>query len=184
MGEAGTGEAGRRRLRHAKEFAAEEFRRFLIAFVYIFIILVMFTVHQEIALRTHGGESQAIPFLPHGFAPVNALVLSKVAMIVEPMRIGTRIKPQPLIYPIVIEAAVLAVLFLAMHVLEGLVGGWIHGRSLALSVPMIAGGGVAGVLFAGVSFFVAMLPFCAFRQITRAIGWPRMREILFGKAAA
>lgn len=182
MSESGTGEAAHGRLHHAKEVAAEEFRRFLIAFVYIAIVLLMFTLHEEIALRTHGGVSQSIPFLPHGFALVNALVLAKVAIIVEGLRIGDRLKPRPLIYPIVIEAIVLAVLFLAMHVLEGLIGGWIHGRSLALSVPMIAGGGVAGLLFAGVSFVVAMLPFCAFRQITAAIGWPRMREMLFGKA--
>lgn len=176
-----TGEAAHGRLHHAKEVAAEEFRRFVIAFLYILVVLLMFTLHEEIALRTHGGESQAIPFLPHGFAVVNALVLAKVAIIVEGLRLGSRIKPEPLIYPIVIESIVLAVLFLAMHVLEGLIGGWIHGRSLALSVPMIGGGGAAGVIFAGISFFVAMLPFCAFRHITLAVGWPRMREILFGR---
>jgi hypothetical protein len=183
MSESGAGEAAHGRLHHAKEVAAEEFRRFLIAFVYIGVVLLMFTVHEEIALRTHGGVSQAIPFLPHGFALVNALVLAKVAIVVEGLRLGARIKPEPLIYPIVIEAALLAALFLGMHVLEALIGGWIHGRSLALSVPAIGGGGAAGIAFAAASFFVAMLPFCAFRHITIAIGWPRMREILFGRAA-
>jgi hypothetical protein len=172
------------RLHKAKEVAAEELRRYLISVIYIFVLLGLFTVHEEIALRAHGGEPQSIPFAPHGFALVNALVLAKVALVVEQLKLGTRIKPSPLIYPIVIEALILAILFLAMHVLESVVAGWLHGRSLALSVPAVGGGGAIGVLFAGFSFFVAMLPFCGFRQITLAIGWPRMRAILFGGTAA
>ncbi len=166
-----------------KEIARDEFRRYAIAFIYIFVLLSLFTVHEEIALRAHGGTSQAIPFAPHGFAIVNALVLGKIAMVVESLRLGARIKPNPLIYPIVIESLLLAVLFIAMHVLESVVGGWLHGRSLEVSVPVIGGGGWIGVAFAMVSFFVAMLPFCGFRQITLAIGWPRMRAILFGPSA-
>jgi hypothetical protein len=176
----GSGAAGHARLEKAKEVAAEELRRYLISVVYIGVILSLFTVHEEIALRTHGAESKAIPFAPHGFAIVNALVLGKVALVVEQLRLGERIRPTPLIYPIVFESLILAVLFLAMHLLESLIGGWLHGRPLALSVPVVGGGGAVGVFFAWVSFFVAMLPFCAFRRITMAIGWPRMREILFG----
>ncbi|WP_137180466.1 hypothetical protein [Roseomonas sp. AR75] len=176
----GSGRPGQETLHKAKEVVLDEFRRFVIAAAYIFILLGLFTVHEEIALRTHAGESQAIPFAPHGFALINALVLGKVALVVEKLELGRRVKPEPLIYPIVLEALILAALFIAMHYAEAIVGGWIHGESLAKSVPMIGGGGVAGLLFAGVSFFVAMLPFCGFRQITLAIGWPRMREILFG----
>jgi hypothetical protein len=169
------------RLERAKEVAVDEFRRYLVSFLYIWVLLAMFTMHQEIALRTHGGATQAIPFLPHGFAVVNALVLGKVALVVEDLRLGTRIKAEPLIYPIVTEAFILAVLFIAMHVLESVIGGWLHGQALAASIPAVGGGGLAGVIFAGLSFFVAMIPFCAFRQITLAIGWSRMRALLFGR---
>ena len=179
----GEGRSGHGRLHQAKSIAVHEFRRFLISAVYIFVILSMFTLHEEIALRTHGGMSQAIPFAPHGFAVINALVLGKVALVVEQMRLGERVKANPLIYPIVTEALILAVLFIAMHVLEGLIGGWIHGEALAKSVPAIGGGSFWGVTFATFGFFIAMLPFCAFRQITVAIGWPRMRALLFGGAA-
>jgi hypothetical protein len=175
------GHGGGGRLARAKEVAVHEFRRYLIAVVYIWVLLTVFVVHEEMALRAHGGASQAIPFAPHGFALVNALVLGKVALVVEQLELGKRVKREPLIYPIVIEALILAVLFIAMHVLEGVVGGWVHGQALALSVPAVGGGGPAGVAFALFSFFVAMLPFCAFRQITLAIGWPRMRAILFGR---
>jgi hypothetical protein len=176
----GSGAAGHARLEKAKEVAAEELRRYVISVVYIWVILGLFTVHEEIALRTHGAESKAIPFAPHGFAIVNALVLGKVALVVEGLRLGQRIKPRPLIWPILLESLVLAVMFIAMHYAEHIIGGWIHGEALAKSVPMVGGGGAVGVFFATFSFFVAMIPFVGFRQITLVVGWPRMREILFG----
>ena len=172
------------RLEKAKHVAVESFRSNFVAFVYIWVLLGLFTVHEEIALRAHGGTTQAIPLVPHGFALVNALVLGKVAMVVEELRFGARIKPNPLIYPILIEALILALLFIGMHVLESVVGGWVHGQSLAASVPAVGGGGLIGVMFSMVSFFVAMIPFCAFRQITLAIGWAQMRALLFGPSVA
>ncbi|WP_270936723.1 hypothetical protein [Falsiroseomonas oryzae] len=182
MGEAagGPGRGGHERLHRAKEVVAEELRRYAITVVYIFVLLSMFTLHEEIALRTHDGISQAIPFAPHGFAVINALVLGKVALVVEQLRLGQRLKPEPLIWPILLESLILAILFIAMHMAEHIIGGWLHGEALAKSVPAVGGGGVWGVVFATIAFFVAMIPFCGFRQITLSIGWPRMRAILFG----
>ncbi len=174
------GAAGHDRLGKAKEFVVDEFRRFMISFLYIWVLLGMFTMHEEIALRTHGD----IALWPHGFAFVNALVLGKVALVVESLRLGHRIKPTPLIWPIVLESLILAILFIAMHVLEHVIGGWIHGEALSASVPAIGGGGALGLLFSATSFFVAMLPFCAFRIIANAIGMERVWGLLFGTSPA
>lgn len=177
-GEAAPAASGGRhaRLQTVKRVAVEETRRYVVAFLYIWLLLAMFTMHEQIALRTRG----IVPFAPHGFALVNALVLAKVALVVEQLRLGARIKPHPLIWPIVIEAFLLAVLFIAMHVLESVVSGMLHGQALAASVPAVGGGGSLGLAFAAASFFVAMIPFCAFNQVTTAIGPARMRRILFG----
>lgn len=171
--------AGHGRLGKAKEFVVDEFRRFMVSFLYIWVLLGMFTMHEEIALRSHGD----VALWPHGFAAVNALVLGKVALVVEDLRLGHRIKPTPLIWPIVLESLILAVLFIAMHVLEHVIGGWIHGESLAASVPAIGGGGFLGLFFSATSFFAAMLPFCGFRIIANAIGMERVWGLLFGAPA-
>jgi len=185
-GMSGTGRAAADRSRHdriekVKHIAAEQFRSYVVSFVYIWVLLGMFTLHEEMALRTLGGDKQTVPFAPHGFALVNALVLAKVAMVVVELRVGSRIKPHPLIYPIVIEAFLLAALFIAMHVLENVVSGFLHGQALAASVPAIGGGGFAGLVFAATSFFVAMIPFCAFQNFQVAIGRDRMHALLFGR---
>lgn len=172
--------AGHGQLSKAKAFVVDEFRRFMVSFLYIWVLLGMFTMHEEIALRTHGD----VAIWPHGFALLNALVLGKVALVVEDLRLGHLIKPTPLIWPIVLESLILAVLFIAMHVLEHVIGGWIQGESLAASVPAIGGGGALGLFFAATSFFVAMLPFCGFRIIATAIGMERVWGLLFGTSPA
>lgn len=158
-----------------KHAAADLFRRYLVAFLYLYVLLGVFTIHEEMTLR-----ERSISFAPHGWALVNALVLGKVMLIAEDLRLGSRIKAHPLIYPIVIESFLLAVLFIAIHVLEHLVTGRIHGEALAASVPLIGGGGFLGLTLAAFSFFVALIPFCGFRQVSRAIGPERMRALLFG----
>lgn len=176
---ASNGDGVHGKLHRAREVLLDELRRFMLVFFYIWVLLSMFTVHEELALRTHGG----IPFAPHGIALINALVLGKVALVVVDLRLGQRVKKAPLIYPILIEAFILAVLFIGMHVLEDLVAGWLHGDTLAASIPAIGGGGLVGLFFAACSFFVAMIPFSGFIQLTHAIGWPRMRGLLFGESA-
>ena len=173
--ERAAGVAAPSRLQNAKHIAAEEFRRYIVAFLYLYVLLGVFTIHEDMVLR-----ERSLGLAPHGWALVNALVLGKVMLVAEPLRLGTRIKPNPLIYPIVIEAFILAVLFLAIHVLEHVIAGMIHGEALAASIPMIGGGGPLGIAFAGFSFFVALIPFCGFRQVLRAVGPARMRALLFG----
>ncbi len=162
------------RLRRAKHILMEELRSYLLSFFYFWVLLGTFTVHQDIALREH-----SIGFAPHGWALVNALVLAKVMVIVEKLRLGSRIVPHPLIYPIVIEAFILALLFIAIHVLEHVIGGMVAGATAAASIPLIGGGGFLGLALAALSAFIALIPFCGFRQLSHALGPGRLRSLLF-----
>jgi hypothetical protein len=162
------------RLQKAKHVLAEEFRSYMLSFFYFWVLLGTFTVHQDIALREHD-----ISFAPHGWALVNALVLAKVMVVVEKLRLGSRIVPHPLIYPIVIEAFILALLFIGVHVLEHVVAGLVAGERAAASIPLIGGGGFIGLCLAALSVFIALIPFCGFRQLSIALGPGRMRSLLF-----
>jgi hypothetical protein len=128
-----------------------------------------------VTLREHG-----IPFKTHGFAIINALILAKVMLIAEDLRLGERLRPRPLIYPIVTEALLLTVLFICFHVIEKVIIGLIAGEDLAHSIPAVGGGGFMGVVCIGLILFVSLIPFFAFRRVTREIGPERMREMMFG----
>ncbi|KAB1073768.1 hypothetical protein F6X51_10320 [Methylobacterium planeticum] len=145
-------------------------------FVYLWVLFGLFALHEDIVLRQHG-----IRFVFHGFALVNALVLAKVMLVAEDLKLGHRFQARPLIYQIVLEAFILATLFIAVHILEHTIGGLIAGETLAASVPSIGGGGMQGLFCVALILFVALIPFFGFRHISRELGPGRIKAMLFGR---
>jgi hypothetical protein len=169
------GSAAHPRVQKAKEIAVHELKRFLIMFLYLWVLIGLFVVNEGVTLREHG-----IPFKTHGFALINALILAKVMLVAEDLNLGARLQSRPLIYPIVTEALLLTVLFICFHVIEKMILGLIAGEDLAQSVPAIGGGGLTGVICVGLILFVSLIPFFAFRRVSREIGSERMREMMLG----
>ncbi len=158
-----------------KSKAAEEFRRFLGLFIYLWILFGVFALNQGAVLREHG-----IPWTAQGLAFVNALVFSKVMMLYEMFDPGRWLRKRPLIYPILYEAFLLTILFLVVHVAEKVVTGVIRGRTVAESLPSIGGGGLEGLVSATIIIFVALTPFFALRNLSFALGADRLAALMFG----
>ncbi len=167
------------RLHRLEKAAVTELRRYLAMFAYLWVLFGVLALHEDVVLRERG-----IQISLHGWALVNALVLAKVMLIAEDLKLGHRFRPRPLIYPVVLDALILALLFIATHVLEHVIGGLIAGNTLAGSVPSIGGGGIQGLLCVALIAFVALIPFFAFRHITQEIGPDRIRAMLFGTVGA
>jgi hypothetical protein len=169
--------AGEHHARSLKARAAEEFRRFLILFLYLWLLFGLFVLNQGIVLR-----EQHVNFIMQGFAVINALIFAKVMMVFEMFDPGGWLRKRPLIYPILFETLLLTVLFLVVHILEKTIEGLIHGNPVMESLPGIGGGGLAGLLSASVIMFVALLPFFGLRNLSLAMGRGRLRTMLFGPA--
>lgn len=82
--------------------------------------------------------------------------------------------------PMPAPAAEFAVLFIVFHVADEVVVGLFKERTLTNSVPAIGGGGLAGQSCVSVILFIALIPFFAFRQISRVLGADRLNAMLFG----
>ena len=163
------------RWRTAKEFAANNTRRFVLMFVYLWALFSLFVLHEDIVLRRNG-----LSFSVHGVAFFNALVLAKVMLVAEDLDLGRWRQRRPLIYPILYESLLLAALFICFQVVEHIVIGLFKGHTFAASVPHIGGGGLAGIACVAVLFFVSLIPFFAFKHFSRELGHDRMRAMLFG----
>ena len=73
--------------------------RFGQIFLYLWVVLGIFVTIEELVLREHGTR-----FAPQGFAIINALVLGKVILLGEDMKLGRRwAHGRPLIVPILFE---------------------------------------------------------------------------------
>ena len=165
--------------RSLKAKAADEFRRFLLLFLYLWILFGVFVLNQGIVLREHG-----INFAMQGFAFINALVFAKVMMLFELFDPGRWLRKRPLIYPILYETLLLTVLFLVAHVLEKTVEGLFRGKTIAESVPVLGGGGLAGFLSITAILFIALIPFFGLRNLSLALGEGRLYAMIFSQPSA
>jgi hypothetical protein len=165
--------------RSLKAKAAEEFRRFLILFFYLWILFGVFVLNQGIVLREHG-----INFAMQGFAFINALVFAKVMMLFEIFDPGRWLRKRPLIYPILYETLLLTVLFLVAHVLEKTIEGLIRGKAIADSMPTLGGGGLAGLVSITAILFIALIPFFGLRNLSLAMGEGRLWSVIFEEPSA
>lgn len=165
--------------RSLKAKAADEFRRFLLLFFYLWILFGVFVLNQGVVLREHG-----INFAMQGFAFFNALVFAKVMMLFEVFDPGRWLRKRPLIYPILYESLLLTVLFLIAHVLEKTIEGLIRGKTLTESMPVLTGAGLPGFLSITVILFIALLPFFGLRNLSLAMGEGRLYGMIFEKPSA
>ncbi len=161
------------RLRTLKEKAIDEGRRFLVMFFYLWAILAVFAVHERIVLREAG-----VTLPSQGFAFVNALVLAKVMLVAEDLDLGRWSRGRPLLWSVLHQSLVFAILFIAVHYLESVLVGRFHGDTLHASVPAVGGGGIAGLLCTALLMFVALVPFFAFRDVNRALGDNRLVKMV------
>src|ERR1700683_1992430 len=160
--------------RSLKDKAADEFRRFLILFFYLWILFGVFVLNQGIVLREHGFN-----FAMQGFAFINALVFAKVMMLFEVFDPGRWLRARPLIYPILYETLLLTVLFLVAHVIEKTIEGMLRGKTFIDSVPAIGGGGLMGFLSMTAILFIALIPFFGLRNLSLALGEGRLWAVIF-----
>jgi hypothetical protein len=159
--------------------AADELRRFLLLFFYLWILFGVFVLNQGVVLREHG-----INFAMQGFAFFNALVFAKVMMLFEVFDPGRWLRKRPLIYPILYESLLLTVLFLIAHVIEKTIEGLIRGKTLTESMPVLTGAGLPGFLSITVILFIALLPFFGLRNLSLAMGEGRLYGMIFEKPSA
>lgn len=153
----------------------DEFRRFLLLFLYLWVIFGLFVLNERIILKQQG-----INYVAQGFALFNALVLAKVMLIAEDLNLGRWLDEHPLIYRIVHDSFLITVLFVLFHIIEKVIIGLVHGEPVAASVPLIGGGGIAGLLCVSAILFISLMPRFGFWSISRALGPGRMQRLLFG----
>ena len=165
--------------RSLKAKAADEFRRFLVLFLYLWVLFGVFVLNQGVVLREHGFD-----FAMQGFALINALVFAKVMMLFEIFDPGRWLRRRPLIYPILYETLLLTALFLVAHIVEKTIEGLLRGKTIAESVPVSGGGGFAGFLSITAILFIALIPFFGLRNLNLAIGEGRLWALIFERPSA
>lgn len=152
----------------------EMWKYFMIMFAYLWLLFGLFVLNQQVAYQQQGS-----PYFYHGFAVLNALVLAKVMLIFEELRLSRGLQRSPLFVTIVFEAALCALLFVGFHIVERYIVALFHGQPLSGVQVGPGGPGFNGLLIVSLILFISLIPFFAFKNITRVIGRDRMMGLLF-----
>ena len=153
-----------------KAKALHEFRRFATMFAYLWVMFFLLQLHQYVILA-----QRHIPFEQYGVGLINALVLAKVMLVADDLRLGEWRGRQrrPLIYPVLLRSILFAIVFIVFDIFEKMVIGVLHGKSVADSIETFGGGGVLGAVLVAIIVAIALIPFFGFVEL---ISWefPRL----------
>jgi len=158
-----------------KQKVVDEFKRFVIIFLYLWLVFGLLSIHTSMVL-----SQRHLDYAEHTFAILNAFVFAKVLLVGEQLRLGRRFEAKPLIYPILHKSLVFSLVLICFHVVESVVVGVWHGHTIVESLPPMLGWNPKGLLGVGFSCFVLLLPFFAFRELARVLGHAEMRALMFG----
>ena len=148
-----------------KEKIFHNFREFVTMFLYLWVLFALFTYHEAIVLAKHH-----IDYKPFGLAFVNAFVLAKVMLVAEELKVGTRFRKRAPIFPVLHKSLLFAIIFICFNVAEEIIFGLWKGETLAESIPKVGGGSPLGIVIASMIITVALIPFFAFRELSRVMG--------------
>ncbi len=155
------------------ERARHEFISYLAVSAYLLIWFVALLFYKSTILRSVGVE-----FAPFGVAVVKALILGKFIVVLEAVKLGEREGSEAiLIVQIVTRALIFTVALVIISILEEVVVGHFHGRSLSQSLSEIGGGSLLQLLANALLMFLVLVPYLAFRKLALQFG--ELPEFLF-----
>ena len=159
--------------RRLKERASDEFKRFIVIFLYLWVVFGLLSIHKSFVL-----SQLHLDYTEHAFAIINAFVFAKVLLVAEYFNLGTRFKDKPLIYPVLHKCCLFTVVLIGFHILEvALVGLW-HGNTIANSLLAEGLGNFKGILLVGIMSFLLLLPFFLLRELGRVVGHKELWDLI------
>lgn len=170
-------EVSNARLAGLREKLIDEARQLLLIFVYLWALFSLFAFHKSMLLAGHS------TLYNQGIAFVNALVFAKVMFFGERFHLGEIFQDKPLIWPVLVKAALFTVVMIAFHVVEEVVVGFTRGKTIVESIPGFGEQNALGIGAVAVIMFVVLIPFFAFREIGRILGQGELLRLFLTKSA-
>lgn len=151
-----------------------ELREFAVISAYLYVCFTALAYLKATILQAHG-----IAFAPFGFAVVKALLCAKFVLVGRALHVGERFKTMPLIWPTLHKSLAFLVLLLILNLLEEIVVGLIHHRTVANSIAEIGGGTLDQLIATSFVLLLILIPFFAFRSLGEVVGEHNLVRVFF-----
>ncbi len=157
-----------------KEKAAEELRLMLLVTAYLAAFFVAFLTYRRLISREFGVNA-----FHYGFALIEALVIAKVVLIGRALGLGKTDDRRTAAFSVLRSSFLYGLLVGVFAIVEHLVEGLIHGKTLAASWEAFLNQGVYEMLGRTLVLFVAFIPFFAFWELGRLAGDRKVFDLFF-----
>jgi hypothetical protein len=154
-----------------KQKAAHELKELAVIFLYLAFFFCAIATYSMLLLNKF-----QISYFTYGAALINALVIAKVILIGEYVRLGKRIEARPLLYSAVWKAFLFGLLVFAFHIVEEAIKQLVHGQSIAEAFREMR---LDDLLCRSLIVFCTFVPLFAFRELRRVLGEDEFRALFF-----
>lgn len=161
-----------------KAKALEEFKAFWAIAIYLALMFSAFTWYRRFILAESGVSS-----VRYGVAVIEALILAKVILIGQALRLGRRLEDSRLIVSVLFKSLVFGVFVALFAVIEVVVEGLVHHKTWADITHSLASVGRDEILARSVILTVTLIPFFAWWEADRVLGTGKLFALFFQKRA-
>lgn len=157
-----------------KQKIMEQVRLFFIYFVYLALIFISLATYQRLILGEYG-----IPYISYGFALINALILSKVILLGQDLKLGEKYEDKPLFIPTLYKTLVFCVFVFVFVVIEHFIEGAIHGHPFEKVYDEFISKGINEILAKILVLFFVFIIFFGILELGRVLGMDKLWELFF-----
>jgi hypothetical protein len=155
-----------------KEKIKHELLEMLWLFLYLAFFFCALVAYDTLLLNQY-----AVEYWNFGFALLNAAVITKVIMIGEYAKLGTRHESKALFISALWKALVFGLLVFGFHIVEEIVKRLIHGAGIENASRHLRFDQFAG---RALVVFCTFVPLFLFREFRRVMGEEEFRHLVFG----
>jgi hypothetical protein len=159
-----------------KEKIIHEMAEYWINVAYLTLIFAAFTQYRRFILAAHD-----ITYTNYWVAVIEALILAKVIMIGDVLRLSRGLEDKPLIYPTLYKSVVFTLFVAVFTLFEHAIKGLWAGKGLTGGLVDYFGKGPHEFLAESLIIFVALIPFFGVRELGRVLGQEKIRALFFLK---
>jgi len=157
-----------------KQKVIAEFIEYWIIVAYLFWFFAVFMWYRRLVLAQYH-----ISYAHYSFALVEALVLAKLILIGDAMRLGRRLDHKPLIVPALWKAVVFSLWVAVFSVLEHTIEGLFRHQGFAGGFEELMSTGKYELLARCLVMFSVFIPFFACKELDRVLGEGQFLALFF-----
>ncbi len=141
---------------------------------YLALVFSVFTWYRRFLLASYD-----IEYTNYGFAVIEALVLAKVIMIGEVIRLGRGLEQKPLIYPTLYKTVVFTIFVGVFKLIEQVIKGLWKWEELTGGLIEFIEKGSLELLANSLVVFVAFISFFGVKELGRVLGEDKIQALFF-----